>query len=528
MNSSRWRPSLISLAIAAVLIGVTVAGYFFLQHSVDQQETALLQAQTTDAGTFASSEFSSLTTGVSTDATLVKLTAGSPSAFESLNPSGSKSPLSVNLIQKKGNDYVVVIATGDGLTDGEVLSGPALATVAQSTTSGVTTGPVTSTGKKSYARFATKVVDDLYVYEQFAINPHINISTALGSSAYSQLNVALYGPGGAVPQNLLITTTNQLPLAGPTAHTVVKVGASNWDLVAAARTRFVSGLAASGPLILLILGLFIALIVAMTVEVVQRRHRYAQSLVEERTADLHESMQELRDTQDALVRSERLTAVGEMASVIGHELRNPLAAVTNSLFIVRNDLGEDVSPMTDKYLSLAERETSKAATLADDLTAFVRPREMKTSEMQLSDLFSEVLAATPPPDNVEVVVDVAVIDLVGDRNQLAEVLTNLITNAYQAMPDGGTLRLVGSSDEGNVTIVVEDSGQGVEQTTMDHVFEPFFTTKASGTGLGLAIVQRLVQAHHGEITITNVAGGGVRATVVLPGIPERVPEGVGA
>jgi signal transduction histidine kinase len=218
-----------------------------------------------------------------------------------------------------------------------------------------------------------------------------------------------------------------------------------------------------------------------------------------------------------------------MASVIGHELRNPLAAVTNSLFIVRNDLGQDVSPMTEKYLSVAERETSKAATLADDLTAFVRPREMKTSEIQLSDLFQEVLTATPHPDSVRVVVDVGSIDLDGDRGQLAEVLTNLVTNAYQAMSEGGgTLHLSGSSEGETVTIVVEDSGGGVDQTAMGHVFEPFFTTKASGTGLGLAIVQRLVQAHHGEVSITNVPGGGVRATVVLPGVVARVPQEVRA
>jgi two-component system sensor histidine kinase HydH len=129
---------------------------------------------------------------------------------------------------------------------------------------------------------------------------------------------------------------------------------------------------------------------------------------------------------------------------------------------------------------------------------------------------------------VNVIVDVGSIDLVGDRGQLAEVLTNLITNAYQAMSEGGTLHLSGSSEHDAVTIVVEDSGGGVDQTTMNHVFEPFFTTKASGTGLGLAIVQRLVQAHHGEVAITNVPGGGVRATVVLPGVVARVPQEVRA
>ena len=371
-------------------------------------------------------------------------------------------------------------------------------------------------------------VGRLYLYAQFAIPPHIDIAKALGSSAFSELNVRAvraWSCQSAEPPGDE-RSRRDLPLTGSVAHTAIKIGASNWTLVATARAPFVSGLASSGPLILLILGLFIALIVAMTVEVVQRRHRYAQSLVEERTADLNASMQELQDTQDALVRSERLTAVGEMASVIGHELRNPLAAVTNSLFIVRNDLGHDVSPMTEKYLSVAERETSKAATLADDLTVFVRPREMKMSELQLGDLFNEVLTATPHPDNVSVIVDVGSIDLVGDRGQLAEVLTNLVTNAYQAMPDGGTLHLNGSSEKDAVTIVVEDSGRGVDQTSMSHVFEPFFTTKASGTGLGLAIVQRLVQAHHGEVSITNVPGGGVRATVTLPGVVARVPEEV--
>ncbi|HEY1826662.1 MAG TPA: ATP-binding protein [Acidimicrobiales bacterium] len=507
---------------------MSVAGYFFLKHSVDQQETALLQSQTTDAGATASSEFGQVTASVASDATLVRLTGASPSAFEALNPSGSKSPLSVSLIQKTDGHYVVAVAaSGSGLAAGQVLSGPALATVAEATESGVTTGPVTSNGKLSYGRFATKVVGDLYVYEQFAINPHINVALILGSSAFSELNVALYGPGGVRPENLLVATTRALPLTGSTAHKTVKIGASNWTLVTTARSPFVSSLAASGPLILLILGLCIALIVSLTVETVQRRHRYAQALVAERTADLHASLQELKDTQHALVQSERLTAVGEMASVIGHELRNPLAAVTNSLFIVRNNLGDDVSATTEKYLSMAERETSKAATLADDLTAFVRPRELKTSEIELPDLVHEVLGATPHPDNVEVLLDVGTVHLVGDRGQLAEVLTNLVTNAYQAMPDGGTMRLSGSSgrngDGDGLRIVVEDTGRGVDQAVMEQVFQPFFTTKSTGTGLGLAIVQRLVGAHGGSVTLENLSAGGVRVTVVLPAVLEVVP-----
>jgi signal transduction histidine kinase len=84
------------------------------------------------------------------------------------------------------------------------------------------------------------------------------------------------------------------------------------------------------------------------------------------------------------------------------------------------------------------------------------------------------------------------------------------------MPDGGTVRLGASCNDGHATFTVEDSGTGIQDTTKERIFEPFFTTKDSGTGLGLAIVQRLVQAHGGEISLENAASGGVRATVVLP------------
>ena len=195
MSAPRRLPSPISLAIAAVVVVASIAGYYYLKHSVDQQETAQLQSQTTDAGATASSEFGTLTSSVANDATLLKLTGGSASAFEKLNPPSSKSVLSNNLIQMIGGRYVVAAASGAGFTPGEALSGPALATVKGAAGSGgVTTGPVTSNGKLSYTRFATKVVSGLYVYEQFAINPHINVASALGSSAFSELNVRSMGP----------------------------------------------------------------------------------------------------------------------------------------------------------------------------------------------------------------------------------------------------------------------------------------------------------------------------------------------
>jgi signal transduction histidine kinase len=519
----RWRPSPVALIIGAILVLLSVGGYFFLQHSLEQQEKALLSSNTTDVAETASSVFSGITDGLSSDAAVVKtFTHDDPVAFVNyVNPSGKSSPgVDDVLIRKDGDRYVVVAASGSGFRPGETLSGAALATVQNAKGTSVISGPVTSDGKKSVARFAVPASNGLYVYEQFTIPVHINIAAAIGS-AFNNLNVALYGPGPPTTSNLLISSTKTVPLAKPSAHAPVHIGASNWTVVANARTPFVSGLASSGPWILLIMGLLIALVVTITIQTVQRRHRYAQVLVDERTADLNASLHELKTTQQALVQQERLSAVGEMASVIGHELRNPLAAVTNALFIVRSDLGRELSSTTEKYLSMAERETSKAAVLADDLTAFVRPRELIESEIDVPGLVDEVLAATPHPQDVRVDVDVAPCSLVGDRGQLAEVLTNLVTNAFQAMPEGGTVRVGASCSDGHATLTVEDTGSGIHDTSMQRIFEPFFTTKNSGTGLGLAIVQRLVEAHGGQISLENAATGGVRATVVLP-VKERV------
>jgi signal transduction histidine kinase len=208
--------------------------------------------------------------------------------------------------------------------------------------------------------------------------------------------------------------------------------------------------------------------------------------------------------------------------VVGHELRNPLAAVTNALYLIRGELREPISEMLSRNISMAERETHKAATLADDLTAFVRPREMEWSPIDVEGLVEEVISVAPPPPGIDLITNLEPFTLVADRGQMAEILTNLVTNAYQAIPDGGTIRINTLLGADGARLVVEDSGPGFDEAVADRVFEPFFTTKYSGTGLGLAIVHRLVNAHGGTIDVGNVPTGGARVTVVLPQILEVI------
>lgn len=217
-----------------------------------------------------------------------------------------------------------------------------------------------------------------------------------------------------------------------------------------------------------------------------------------------------------LVGHERMAVVGEMASAMGHELRNPLGAVTNALFLVRGALGEHVDPAVERQLRLAERETARAVGLTDELRAFVRPRRPVPIPVDLPALVAAVLESTPPPPGVTLDLAVRPVALVADGEHLAEILTNLVENAYQAMPDGGTLTIAAIEERGRVVISVADTGVGFDESQATRVFEPFYTTRAQGTGLGLAIVERLVEEHGGSVEARSAPGAGSRFAVRLP------------
>jgi len=224
---------------------------------------------------------------------------------------------------------------------------------------------------------------------------------------------------------------------------------------------------------------------------------------------------------DSLVKRERLAVVGEMASVVGHDLRNPLAAVSNSLFLLRHSLGDTVSELQARQFEIAEREIAKAAAILEDLSAYVRPGEPVINTVDIGTLVTEVLEVAPPREGVDVTLDVPAISLLADRVQLAQVLTNLFTNAYDAMGDGGSLRVIARNEGRMAVIEVEDDGPGIDEGLVERIFEPFYTTKQHGTGLGLAIVRRLVEAHGGSVRLHVDGGRGTRFVVTLPASTHR-------
>ena len=508
MATRRLRPSLLSVSVALILAVVSVVGFGLSKSNTDKQEQALLQGNTTQAAAYASEIFSGLATSLSSAAASVTSTNGSPTAFE--HAEAVTSPLVMLLVRKTGATYVVTAVAGGGFQHGQVLEGDALSTVEHAGAK-LIAGPVDFNGKLSTARFAIgapTVPAGLVIYEQFSLDPYTATPVTTGKP-FEQLKVALYGAGPISMHNLLVSTSSSLPLTGPVARATVTVGSSDWTLVAVARRPLIGGFAKSSSIVLLVLGLLMALIVGVGIDFLARRRRYAEGVATERT-------EELIAAQASLVRRERLSAVGEMATVIGHELRNPLGAAINLLFLARISLTDQDNPELDGYLDRIERETNRAAALCEDLTAYMRERQLVIVPLDLGAVVAEVLESTPPPPGIEVSVEGLGVDLAADRAQLVQMVTNLITNAYQAMPDGGPLRVTGSKSDGFVEITVEDSGVGIDPAVAERLLEPFFTTKPTGTGLGLAVVKRFAEGHDGTVSMENGPGGGARVTIRLP------------
>jgi len=490
-----------------ILATVNILGFAFTERNTNQQERALLQTNTNQAADFASQSIGAVGTLFSSAAGTAKSTNGSPSAFTHAE---TGLPLTMLLVKRTGTAYVVTAASGKGFHPGQVLDGAVLSTV-QGAQSTLTSGPVTFNGKLSTARFAlggSTVPAALIVYGQFTVNPFTSVSLTTGKP-FEHLRITLYGPGPVTTHNLLISTSSSLPLRGPSARASVAVGSSEWTLVAVARQPFIGGFAKSSPIILLVLGLLMAFIIGITIEILARRQGYAEALVEERT-------RELTVAQASLMRQERLSAIGEMATVIGHELRNPLGAAINSLFLARGRLIDHGDPELDGYLNRVERETNRAVSLSEDLTAYMRERVPVIVPVDLGAVVAEVLESTSPPAGIEVDLGDLGVDVQADLAQLVQILTNLVTNAYQAMPDGGSLGITGSERDGLVEITVTDSGEGIDPADAVTLFDPFVTTKPTGTGLGLAIVKRFVEGHDGTISIENGPMGGARVTIRLP------------
>jgi signal transduction histidine kinase len=158
--------------------------------------------------------------------------------------------------------------------------------------------------------------------------------------------------------------------------------------------------------------------------------------------------------------------------------------------------------------------------IVGDLQDYARPLVPEREEIVVEKLIEDVVQSLPHTDGVRIATEVPDLQLLADPHLIRRVLANLILNAVQAMPDGGTVTVSASTNDGSVAISVHDTGIGIPNDAQDKLFKPLFTGKAKGTGLGLAVVKRIVEAHAGQITVESEVGKGSTFTVNLPSAEE--------
>ncbi len=244
-------------------------------------------------------------------------------------------------------------------------------------------------------------------------------------------------------------------------------------------------------------------------EKVEASQRGLEEQVRHRTRELERALRELESTQDQLVANEKLAIIGQLASGVGHELRNPLGVMTNALYYLDARL-TDVPSDVREYLDILRTQVTLSGRIVSDLLDFARVRDPERRAIAVEALVDSQLDPLGVHDGIRVErsfpddLPAVLVDPV----QVGQVVLNLLTNAVQAMDGEGTLRLSAErvSDEA-IELRVADTGPGVAPEDADRIFEPLYTTKARGIGLGLAVSRRLIRANDGELTVATGEGG---------------------
>ncbi len=232
--------------------------------------------------------------------------------------------------------------------------------------------------------------------------------------------------------------------------------------------------------------------------------------VEERTA-------ELSAAQDELVRKERFALLGQLAAGLAHQIRNPLASITNAGYLLQRALDSREEPDLSQPLEIILEEAWKADRIISGLLDHARVRSPERQRCRVLSLLDQVLAAHPPPDSVTVQQETTEVpDVSVDVGQTREALGNLVRNALDAMPKGGTLTLQAAAEPGCVVVAVTDTGPGIPVAQQRQLFRPLSTTKPHGLGLGLTTARMLLENQGATIAYVGIPGGGARFEVRLP------------
>jgi signal transduction histidine kinase len=218
-----------------------------------------------------------------------------------------------------------------------------------------------------------------------------------------------------------------------------------------------------------------------------------------------------------LLRSERLAAIGEVAAMVGHDLRNPLTGIAGATYYLKMKLDSKGDKKKKEMLELIEKDIEYSNKIINDLLEYSREIRLELTRTTPRSAVKEVLSMARVPDEVRV------LDLTRsspgisvDKEKIKRVFLNIIKNAIDAMPEGGTFTIRSRKSRDKVAFAFSDTGIGMSKSMLEKIFTPLFTTKARGMGFGLPICRRIVEAHGGKISVETAVAKGTTFTVILP------------
>ncbi len=235
-----------------------------------------------------------------------------------------------------------------------------------------------------------------------------------------------------------------------------------------------------------------------------------EDLVNERTDRLHE-------TQQQLVKAERLAAIGELAAMVAHDLRNPLAGIRNAAYFLKKK-GDQISfEIAQEMLNAIDNGVLRSNKIINDLLDYSRDVHLEVQGCTPKQLVSDTLSMLQVPERVKIANNALEMpNMCVDTLKIQRVFSNIIKNAIDAMPEGGTVTINSRKNDDVVEVSFTDMGCGISEEMLPKLFTPLVTTKAQGMGFGLAICKRIVEAHNGSITVKTSKGNGTTFTVALP------------
>jgi signal transduction histidine kinase len=264
---------------------------------------------------------------------------------------------------------------------------------------------------------------------------------------------------------------------------------------------------------------------AVTGLLAQRERERSQEL--QRTAEgLEESYSELQAQSERIItieeqlrRSEKLSTLGEMAAVLAHEIRNPLGSIRGTAEILRDDF----QPGTPKheFIDIQIKETERLNHVVEDFLRMARQQPVDLRDCSLREELETIITlvsrdAQERGVTLKLEADVGPAIVRGDGEKLRQAFLNIVLNAIQATPHGGSVTIACSKNGNGWQVSFRDTGPGIPADVREHIFEPFFTTKPDGTGLGLAVTRKIIEAHHGTLEVESEVGTGTTVVVMLP------------